>query len=309
MQFASRFVLTPAPETVLLCRSIRSHFAELAVERVRDEWFKWAAKSTVPSAGLRFLQASGWLAHFPEVAALVGVPQDPEWHPEGDVWIHTLHCIDALVTLPGWREADSETRIVLSLATLAHDFAKPACTRTEVREGRKRIVSPGHEAAGGALTESFLQRIGAPAQYAARIVPLVKHHLAHLQDPTPRAVRRLAHRLAPATITELMLVMTADASGRPPRPAGDPPGVARLREAADRLALAATAPKPILLGRHLIKRGLKPGPDLGRILESAFEAQLDGQFSDLEGALLWLDREEQALGNGPRRRNDPPLDS
>ncbi|HRI16226.1 MAG TPA: polynucleotide adenylyltransferase [Verrucomicrobiota bacterium] len=291
MQFASRFSLTVEPETLALCQSIQSRFAELAVERVRDEWFKWAAQATVPSAGLRFLRDSGWLIHFPEIAALVGVPQDPQWHPEGDVWIHTLHCLDALVELGDWRAASTETRIVLSLATLAHDFAKPACTRTELREGRERTISPGHEAAGGPVAESFLHRVGTPAQYVGRIVPLVKHHLAHLQDPTPRAVRRLAHRLAPATITELMIVMTADASGRPPLPRGEPPGVLRLREAADQLALAETAPRPMLLGRHLVERGLLPGPEFGRLLAAAFEAQLDGQFLNLEDAKKWLDRE------------------
>src|SRR5882724_6506736 len=82
MQFAARFDLTPATETVELCRSIVQTFPELAVERVGMEWFKWAATARRPSAGLRFLKDTGWLRHFPEVAALDGTPQDPEWHPE-----------------------------------------------------------------------------------------------------------------------------------------------------------------------------------------------------------------------------------
>src|SRR5438552_1098042 len=81
MQFASRFRLTPAPETIALCRKIKSTYRELAGERVRDEWFKWASKSTIPSAGLKFLLVTGWIEHFPEIHALAGTPSDPEWHP------------------------------------------------------------------------------------------------------------------------------------------------------------------------------------------------------------------------------------
>ena len=289
MQFAARFRLTAVPETLALCRSIVSSHAELAVERLRDEWFKWAAQAVEPSAGLRFLRDSGWAVHYPEVTALIGVPQDPEWHPEGDVWIHTLHALDALVRLPAWRDADRPTRIVLSLATLAHDFAKPACTRRELREGRERIISPGHEAAGGPLAEAFLTRLQVPQDWIVRILPLVTHHLAHLQEPTPRSVRRLAHRLAPATIEELGTVITADASGRPPRPAGEPPGWIRLKSMAAQMTLSAQSPKPILQGRHLIERGMVPGPEFGPLLTAAFEAQLDGAFADLAGAVTWFE--------------------
>ncbi len=289
MQFAGRFHLTAAPETLQLCQSIAAGHRELAGERIREEWLKWAGQSTVPSAGLRFLRDSGWLAHYPELAALPGVPQDPEWHPEGDVWTHTLHCLDALVTLPGWKSTDGETQRVLSLATLSHDLAKPSCTRVERRDGRERIISPGHESAGGPLTEAFLARLHLPAALVARIVPLVTHHLAHLQEHTPKAVRRLALRLAPATIEELGILITADASGRPPRPVGEPPGLTRLRAAAQQLTLSAAAPQPILLGRHLMARGLTPGPAFGPLLSAAFEAQLDGAFTDVAGALRWLD--------------------
>src|SRR5438105_3403812 len=124
MQFASRFELVAAPETIELCRNMKAAYGELAVERVREEWFKWASKSALPSAGLKFLAATGWLEHFPEIHALQGTPQEPAWHPEGDVFIHTCHACDALVKVPGWLSADEESRIVYSLAILAHDFGK-----------------------------------------------------------------------------------------------------------------------------------------------------------------------------------------
>jgi tRNA nucleotidyltransferase (CCA-adding enzyme) len=289
MQFAARFDLTPAPETVALCRSIVNTFPELAVERVGMEWFKWASASRRPSAGLRFLKDTGWLKHFPEIMKLDGTLQDPEWHPEGDVFTHTCHCCDAMAELPEWRAADETTRRVLMFAILAHDFAKPQTTHTAEREGRMRIVSPGHEEQGGPLAEAFLTRINSPNEIKERVVPLVMHHLAHLQTSSARSVRRLANALQPATIEELCLVMMADHFGRPPKPRVVHEGITVLRAKAEELRLRDAAPKPLLLGRHLIARGLRPGAQFGKLLDEAFEAQLEGAFTDLEGAEKWLD--------------------
>jgi tRNA nucleotidyltransferase (CCA-adding enzyme) len=289
MQFASRFNLRPHPSTVALCRQIQDTFGELARERVREEWFKWAARSEVPSAGLLFLRDTGWLTHFPELHALAGVPQDPEWHPEGDVFIHTCHCCDALAALPEWRAADETSRIVYMLAILAHDFGKAVTTQVGERAGLQRIVSPGHEAAGEPLAEAFLERIDAPAAIRERVVPLVVHHLAHLRPITDRTVRRLARRLKPESIMGLGLIITADHHGRPPLPKLAPPGLLELRTLAAQLAVEASAPAPILLGRHLLEAGMKPSPEVGRLIRDAYEAQLEGHFQDLPGALRWLD--------------------
>ena len=288
MQFAARFDLTPAPETVDLCRSIVHTFSELAVERVGMEWFKWAT-SRRPSRGLRFLKDTGWLQHFPEIAALDGTPQDPDWHPEGDVFTHTGHCCDALAELPEWQAAEETTRRVLMLAVLAHDFAKPQTTQEVEREGRRRIVSPGHEEEGGPLAEAFLTRINAPNEIKERVTPLVTHHLAHLQMQSDRSVRRLANFLKPATIAELCLVMMADQFGRPPKARVVHEGVGGLRARAEALRLRDSAPKPLLQGRHLMARGLTPSKQFGVLLEEAFEAQLEGKFTDVAGALKWLD--------------------
>lgn len=288
MQFAGRFNLRPDPSTIELSRSIRASYRELPVERVRDEWFKWAGKSVVPSAGLKFLAASGWIEHFPEIAALRGTPQDPDWHPEGDVFVHTCHCCDALAGMDEWRSADTDSRIAYMLAILAHDFAKPQTTQTAIRDGQQRIVSPGHEEQGGPIAEGFLRRIGAPNVFLERVIPLVTNHLAHLQEQTDRSVRRLAKRLEPETILGLTLVMTADHMGRPPKPAVVPPGVITLREKAAELHVQQSAPKKILLGRHLLELGMKPSAAMGRIVDSAYDAQLEGKFLDLKEALKWL---------------------
>jgi len=288
MQFAGRFGLSAAPETIALSRQIKSGYSELAVERVREEWLKWAQFSTVPSAGLRFLEASEWIDHFPEIKAMAGTPQEPEWHPEGDVFTHTCHCCDAMAHLETWRQADAESRIVYMLAILAHDFGKPATTRSEIKDGRMRIISPGHEETGAGLAETFLDRIRTPSAIRERVVSLVRNHLFHSQEITDRAIRRLARRLEPENIHGLCVVLTADSMGRPPRPAVEPENVKLLLSRAHELELKQQAPRPLLLGRHLIEIGLQPGEQFGHILERAFDAQVEGAFGDLKGAFRWL---------------------
>jgi len=292
VQLAARFDLTLAPETAALCRSIADSFAELPVERVWGEWEKWAVKSVKPSRGLAVLEETGWLRHFPEIAALRGTPQEPEWHPEGDVFTHTQLCLDALVVLGEWQASDAGRRRMLTFAVLAHDFGKPSTTEHAERRGQLRWISPGHEAAGGPLTENFLRRIGAPLELTPPVCALVVHHLAHHHGRTEfsdTSVRRLARKLAPATIDDLTVVMRADHEGRPPL--RSPDSLARidqLQAKARALALEKSAPRPLVLGRHLVALGRKPSPEFKTILDEAFEAQLDGAFADETGGVAWL---------------------
>jgi tRNA nucleotidyltransferase (CCA-adding enzyme) len=303
-QLAARFDFTLAPETAALCKTIAPARNELPVERVWGEWQKWAEKATVPSRGLDVLEQTGWLAHFPELAALRGTQQDPGWHPEGDVFTHTAHCCDALARLDAWRDSAPPRRRALLLAVLAHDFGKPSTTEYAERRGKMRWISPGHEAAGGPLAETFLQRIGAPRETTARVVPLVLNHLMHHNGAGGNGapfsgtfVRRLARRLLPATIDDLCLVMRADHDGRPPKHSPETlERIDELGEAARRLAIADAAPKPILQGRHLIATGMTPGKQFKAILGAAFEAQLEGAFADEAGAIAWVEKARRDKG-------------
>jgi len=291
-QLASRFDFTLEPGTAALCREIAPAFSELPLERVWGEWDKWAVESVRPSRGLAVLEETGWMRHFPELAALRGTPQEPDWHPEGDVMDHTALCLDALVSLEGWASSQAGRRRLLSFAVLAHDFGKPSTTERAERHGAMRWVSPGHESAGGPLADSFLLRIGAPPDLAPPVRALVVHHLVHhhgKDDFTDAQVRRLARRLSPATIDDLAVVMAADSRGRPPiAPQEVLAIIDRLRARASQLALEAAAPRPIILGRHLIAMGRRPGPEFRPILDAAFEAQLEGAFTDEASGLEWL---------------------
>jgi len=286
-QFAARFELTLAPETAALCRSIIHTYSELPVECE-----KWATQAKKPSLGIAVLQQTGWLKHFPEIAALDGVPQEPEWHPEGDVLTHTNHCLDALVGLTTWREGSLHTRRLLTFSVLAHDFGKATTTKQLERRGKLRWTSMEHEAAGGPIVEKFLERIGAPLELVTFVRPLVVNHLMHHHGQTEirdTTVRRLAKKIAPATIDDLIAVMLADHFGRPPLiPRETVARIEHLRAGAQRLALEHAAPHPVVLGRHLIALGYQPGPQFKRALDAAFESQLDGAFNDEAGGVDWM---------------------
>ncbi|MBE0567341.1 MAG: polynucleotide adenylyltransferase, partial [Krumholzibacteria bacterium] len=188
MQLAARFDLEAAPETVRVCRGMGMQ--DLAAERVGEEWRKLIVLGAVPSRGLRFLEQTGWLRFFPELDALRGVPQDPQHHPEGDVWVHTLHCLDAFADE---RTGDPWEDLVVGLAVLCHDLGK--ADRTTVEEGG-RIRSLGHEARSVELARAFLGRLTDQRRLVEQVLPLVAEHGKPQQlfqaGSSDAAVRRLA---------------------------------------------------------------------------------------------------------------------
>lgn len=294
MQFACRFDLTLDPQTAAMCRTIVDHYGTIALERVADEFMKWAVKSSRPGRIAEYLAASGWDVHFPEIARLAGVPQDPGWHPEGDVGTHTMFVVDAAARIAEREILEGDDRAVLIFAALSHDFAKATTTMLRDRDGKMRWTSWGHEADGGPMARVFLERIGIKSAIVDRVVPMVENHLASSsigREATPRAVRRLAMRLAPATITDLLRLIEADYSGRPPLPTGLPEGAMRIRDMAQVQAVDHGPQAPLILGRHVMPYfDDQPGKHIGEVTAAAYEAQADGAFSNQEEALWWLER-------------------
>ncbi len=292
MQFACRFNLTVDPATAEQSREIASEYSTIAKERVAEEFMKWAAKSQYPGRIADYLAATGWILHFPEIENIRGVPQDPEWHPEGDVGVHTMHVLDAAARIADRDSLEGDERAVLLFAALSHDFAKAGTTSLRERHGVLRWTAHGHEAAAGPLARAFLARIGIKASIVDQVVPLVENHLAHSSlrnDVTPRTVRRLALRLAPASITQLVRLIEADHSGRPPLPAELPDSAVRIRDMAAAQTVETMPQKALILGRHVLPYfENQSGPFIGEVTRAAYEAQMDGAFSSEEEALQWL---------------------
>jgi tRNA nucleotidyltransferase (CCA-adding enzyme) len=179
-------------------------------------------------------------------------------------------------------------------AALCHDMGKPKTTKLNPEVGR--ITTWNHHEAGVPIAESFLHSIGAPAWLIEKVVPLVRHHMAAVfmkgNAVSRRAVRRLAVKLHPVTISQWFRLCLIDSMARPGR---DDVGqvsaeVRRVMDLAYEMDLMNQKPEPILMGRHLLFLGLKPGRHIGEILEKGFSAQLDGEFDDLAGAFEWCDR-------------------
>ena len=280
MQLAARFNLTVAPETVALCRTL-THEGQPS-ERLWEEWKKLLLQGIKPSIGLRFLSDCGWLRFYPELAALQGCEQDPIWHPEGDVWIHTLHCLDWFAAeRTGHRDDD----LAVGLGILCHDFGKPATTTHDFG----RIMSRGHEPEGEAPTRRFLQRLTNQGGLINEVIPLVLCHLRpralHDANASDSAVRRLARKVQ--RIDRLVRVARADHAGRPPKLFDGFPAGEWLLERARKLEVEAQAPAPLVMGRHVLELGVQPGPDLGQLLDECYEAQLDGLFSTLDEGIVF----------------------
>lgn len=176
---------------------------------------------------------------------------------------------------------EQKSLVAVRLAVVCHDLGKVTTTTPELR-------SPGHASAGEAPTRSLLKRLGAPSWAADKVVPLVREHMFRVGEVeiTPKSVRRLARRLDPATVSELVAVMRADHAGRPPLN----PHCAtadRLEVMAAELQVANEAPKALVGGRHLLAEGLcKPGPEMGVLLKALFERQLNGEFNTVEEGLV-----------------------
>ena len=289
MQFVARFDLAPTPETIEICRTMTPE--GLAPERLFGEWEKLLVQGVKISKGLNFLKDVGWVKYYPELEKLIGCKQDPEWHPEGDVWNHTCCCLDAFAAARSGNGRDARSPaaddLIVGLAVLCHDFGKPACTSYD--PVKKRIRSFGHDEEGVEPTLSFLRRLTNEERLLKEVPPLVRLHMrpfAMWRDKSSDgAIRRLAAKVV--RIDRLLRVAAADDAGRPPFPS-EPEPLRWLAEQAERLRVADSAPKPIVQGRDLIALGMKPGVEFGKILKAAYEAQLDGKFAELKGGIEYV---------------------
>ena len=283
VQFAARLDFTLDEAARELCRQIP--LDDLPAERIWGEVEKLLLAPR-PSIGLALAMDLGVVSKlFPELRALDGCPQEPEWHPEGDVWVHTLQVVDQARTRID--DLPRAQQITIMLGAVCHDFGKPATTAFS--DGR--IRSKDHEEQGVPPTMAFLDRLNVHTMdgYEVRrqVGGLVAQHLKpgawfKVRDEVgDGAFRRLAQKV---DLELLARLAKSDCLGRRPG-TFDCSAMDWFLERARALGVEHRAPAPILLGRHLLELGLQPGPRVGEILKAVYERQLDGAVTDLDHAI------------------------
>ncbi len=280
MQFIARFGLTPHPDTVELCKTIP--FEGLSKERVFEEFKKLLLKGNDIKAGLEFLEACDWLKHFPLINALTTSQQSPDHHPEGNVAVHTYHCLNHFAK---HRIGNDEEDLIVGLAVLVHDIGKPA-TYTCV-DGN--IHNYGHDVAGVPIAKQFLETLTNSEDLINAILPLVRWHMApgnyFRAKSGDKAIRRMS--IDVKRIDRLIRVCEADSGGRPPIPFDDK-HLVWLLERAQNLKVDKAPLGRIMKGRHLVDRGLTPGQGFGLVLDILFADQIEGKFSTEEEGIAYL---------------------
>jgi tRNA nucleotidyltransferase (CCA-adding enzyme) len=288
VQFAARLEFDLDAATQALCRTIA--LDDLPAERVWGE-FEKLLLARRPSIGFALAMDLGVIEKlFPEVHALAGCVQEPEWHPEGDVWVHTLQVIDRARTRID--DLERPQKIAVMLGAVCHDLGKPATTA--FIDGR--IRSMDHEEQGVAPTAAFLDRLNLHSidgyDVRRQVLGITAQHLKpgswfKVRDEVgDGAFRRLAHKV---DLELLARVAKSDCEGRVPGQF-DCSAMDWFLERARLLGVEHRPAPPILLGRHLLALGLKPGPRIGEILKAVYEQQMDGAITTLDEAIAAAQR-------------------
>jgi tRNA nucleotidyltransferase (CCA-adding enzyme) len=283
IQFAARFEFTLEPGTFEICR--RLALDDLPAERIWGEIEKLLLQAHRPSLGFALALELGVIDRlFPELKALLGCPQEPEWHPEGDVWVHTLMVIDqARQRIAG---LERPQQIAIMMGAVTHDVGKPKTTA--FLDGRIRSID--HEQEGVAPATALLDRLNLQSiggfDVRKQVLGMVAHHLKphSFFKADPRAGDGAFRRLAQKVDLELLaLLALSDCLGR--TGTHDCSGILWFLERARELGVQHAPPEPLVKGRHLLDLGVAPGPRMGEVLREIYEQQLDGTIVTLDDGM------------------------
>ena len=288
VQFAARFHLTLDESSHRICHQIP--LDDLPAERIWGEVEKLLFAPT-PSIGFALATALDVVRKlFPELHALEGCAQEPEWHPEGDVWVHTLQVVDQARTRVD--DLPRPQAVAVMLGAVCHDFGKPATTA--FIDGRIRSID--HEEQGVAPAMAFLDRLNIHSldgyDVRAQVAGLVAQHLKPgmwfkaASGVGDGAFRRLAQKV---DLELLARLAKSDCLGRAPG-VFSTEAMDWFLDRALTLGVAHRPPAPILLGRHLLALGMQPGPAMGAVLKAVYDAQLDGAVTSVEDAVARAQR-------------------
>ena len=291
ISFISRFNLKLDNKTYELCKSMvkNGQLEELPKERIWQEWQKFLLKSNKPSVAFELMKKLGIIGkYYLELNALINIPQDKKWHPEGDVWIHTMMVLDEMAQLlKKAQKKDTNYKLIMLLSALCHDLGK---STTTIIKADGRISSIGHEIAGLEPTKKLINKLTNNKTFVKEILPLVEHHLKpHVYYRTGAKNSTIKKLSTKVNIENLIILAKADILGR---------GVERekkeckackwLLKKAKELKVNKNPPKPLIMGRDLIKLGLKPSIEFTNILNKLYKMQLAGEFKSKEDAYSYI---------------------
>ena len=272
VRFAARMGFTIDPETDAALRECAPLLDRISPERIRDEFTK-ILTSPRRREGVEHLVNSDLVRHFmPEVLPMIGCEQPPEWHPEGDVFTHTLIMLDMLAP---------DAPIELCLAVLLHDIAKPPCRTIDEDTGRIRFN--GHDAKGAEMAETILRRLRYPNHTVDAVVPMVARHMQFMNVQKMR-VAKLKRFMAEPTFEQEMELHRVDCGSSN----GFTDNYEFLQAKEAEFAAEPLIPPPLVTGRDLIKLGMEPGPRFKELLEAIQTEQLEGRILAREPALEYL---------------------
>jgi poly(A) polymerase len=288
VRFAAQLDFAIAPRTWEAVRDLAPLVDDVSAERIRDELAKLLRHGR--GRALRLLRDANLLERIlPEIHAMQGVEQPLQFHPEGDVFVHTCLVLDG-ARLPEGPPAD---QAVLLWACLLHDVAKPP-TQTTDPDGRIRFN--GHDALGVPMSEAVLERLKLPRRVIERVGALIKAHIQIASTPRMRP-HKLRRFLADEDIELHLRLHEADSGAAH----GDRTILRFCRDKLAEYAREPLVPPPLLTGKDLLAMGYRPGPRMGEILRWVQDVQLDENLQDADEAARRVRRQfPTADGEGPR---------
>jgi len=265
VRFAARLGFEIEPGTMAALQRLHGLILKVSPERVRDELTRILTEGGA-RRGFELLDQTGLLGDIlPEVAAMKGVAQPPEFHPEGDVWTHTLLLLEKM----------RDPSVTLAAGALLHDVGKPPTFRVA-----DRIRFDGHAEEGVRLAHGILTRLRFSGEQAEQIEALIANHMRFMNTGQMResTMKRFLRMKNFAEHLELHRLDSLSSNGKLD---SYKHVLARLEE----LGEEELRPKPLLTGRDLIEQGYRPGPAFGKMLAAVEDAQLEGRVGDKEQAL------------------------
>ena len=271
IRFAASLGFAVESETLAAIRELAPTVKQISWERIGEEITRILTEGGAKN-GFLLLDATGLLKLLlPEIDVMKGVEQSPDYHPEGDVFTHTMLTLSHL---------DSPTE-TLAYGCLLHDVGKPVCARRD----EERLTFYGHTEKGAQMAEDVLKRLKRSRATRERVAYLVRNHLRHLQASQMR-LATLKRFLGEDGIDELLELTRIDALSAN----GDLQHYRFCKEKLVELKKEEMHPEPLLRGRDLIAMGFSPGPVFQTILKQVEEAQLGGELSSREEAMDWVNK-------------------